>query len=255
MQGLSEVGTAALERVRDGLRSGALRPPVTEAALHAFGIRHAEALADTLGGHAHHACLALLEVVIMERRANERPGPELVWTGPEATSATARDTAVVLRQLFESARERVILAGYSFSHAHHVLEPLYRAMRDRGVEATFVVHIAQAERRTSPPERHAATELASFVRQSWPFGAPYPRIFYDARALIPGPPYCSMHAKCVVIDDARAFLSSANFTERGQERNIEAGVLLHDPHFAEHLARQWLGLIESKHALEWTPGG
>lgn len=36
----------------------------------------------------------------------------------------------------------------------------------------------------------------------------------------------------------------------GQERNIEVGVLLDDPSFAEFLARQWLGLIESGQCRE-----
>jgi phosphatidylserine/phosphatidylglycerophosphate/cardiolipin synthase-like enzyme len=36
-----------------------------------------------------------------------------------------------------------------------------------------------------------------------------------------------------------------NFTERGQERNIETGVLIDDSNFASHLASQWLGLIEA----------
>lgn len=252
---LSRVSTATLERVLAALRSGDLRTPLGAGALVAFGLRqHAEALAATLSGHSRLACIALAEVVLAERSKNERPRPELVWTGPEGSAATARDTAVVLRHLFEGARERVILAGYSFSHAHDVLEPLFLAMRERGVTATFFVHIDQAERRRSPPELHAERALETFVAESWPFGAPYPRIFYDLRALVPGPPYSSMHAKCVVIDDDRAFLSSANFTQRGQERNIEAGVLLHDPHFAEHLARQWLGLVEAKLVAEWTPG-
>jgi phosphatidylserine/phosphatidylglycerophosphate/cardiolipin synthase-like enzyme len=51
------------------------------------------------------------------------------------------------------------------------------------------------------------------------------RFFYDKRSLLPGPPWCSLHAKCAVVDGARSFISSANFTQRGQERNIEVGVL------------------------------
>ena len=46
-------------------------------------------------------------------------------------------------------------------------------------------------------------------------------------------------------DGARAFVSSANFTQRGQERNIEVGVLIENSGFASHLAGQWLGLIDS----------
>ncbi|WP_441293152.1 phospholipase D-like domain-containing protein [Sorangium sp. KYC3313] len=60
-----------------------------------------------------------------------------------------------------------------------------------------------------------------------------------------------MHAKCVVVDSAKA-LSSANFTQRGQERNIEVGVLIEDPSFASYLAGQWLGLIDARIVGEFT---
>lgn len=84
------------------------------------------------------------------------------------------------------------------------------------------------------------------VALSEPFGEPYPALYYDKRALLPPPPYSILHAKCVVVDAQKAFVSSANFTMQGQERNLEVGVLLHDKFFAEHLARQWMGLIDSK---------
>jgi phosphatidylserine/phosphatidylglycerophosphate/cardiolipin synthase-like enzyme len=48
-----------------------------------------------------------------------------------------------------------------------------------------------------------------------------------------------------VVDGARSFVSSANFTQRGQERNIEVGVLIEDMSFASYLAGQWLRLIET----------
>jgi hypothetical protein len=38
-----------------------------------------------------------------------------------------------------------------------------------------------------------------------------------------------LHAKCVVIDDTQVFLTSANFTQAGQQRNLEAGLRLRAP--------------------------
>ena len=37
-----------------------------------------------------------------------------------------------------------------------------------------------------------------------------------------------MHAKCVVIDGLEALVTSANFTEAAQTRNIELGLLIED---------------------------
>jgi hypothetical protein len=240
---LKHVSTQVLEQLRAGIASSLIKPPVDRASLIGFGIRYQlEAIEYALAGHKTPACLSILETTLSERDVR-RPSPELVWTGPEATAGTARDTAIVLRELFESARETVILAGYSFDHAHDVLAPLHRSMQSYGVEARFFVDVPQTQG-LEAPEGYLARHLGTFVSENWPFGEPRPRIYYDKRALQPGPPFCSLHAKCVVIDGAKAFVSSANFTQRGQERNIEVGVLVEDVSFASFLAAQWLGLVE-----------
>jgi phosphatidylserine/phosphatidylglycerophosphate/cardiolipin synthase-like enzyme len=244
-----------LELLRAGIASGAIRTPLDRAALVGSGIRHQlDIIERALGGHKSSACLAVLDVALAERR-RRKPAPELVWTGPEGSSSTARDTAVVLRWLFESARETVILAGYSFSHARDVLQPLHASMKAHGVRTLFFVNIPQVERALAEPVRHADHCLSDFLKHNWPFGEPYPTLYYDRRALVPGPPFASLHAKCVTVDGERAFISSANFTDRGQDRNIEAGVLIDDPSFAGHLARQWIGLIESHTVHEFRTSG
>ncbi len=60
-----------------------------------------------------------------------------------------------------------------------------------------------------------------------------------------------MHAKCVSVDGKRALVSRANFTDRGHDRNIETGVLLHDKRFSDYLERQWLSLISEELVLKW----
>jgi phosphatidylserine/phosphatidylglycerophosphate/cardiolipin synthase-like enzyme len=244
--GLAEVSTSTLERLLDGLERGRLNAPLSRSALVAFGIREQlDALVAALGGHASAACRSILACVLAERERFERPAPELVWTGPESERATARDTAVVLRALFEGARERVVLAGYSFANAESVLRPLHEAMQAHGVEASFFVDVTQPERREPDPEAYGRRSLAAFMEESWPFGNPHPKLYCDRRALVPGPPWASLHAKCVAVDGRRAFVSSANFTTRGQDRNIETGVLLEDPLFASQLERQWLSLVSA----------
>jgi hypothetical protein len=252
--GLSQVSSSSLERIRDALRSGQLRAPLTRSELVAFGVRaQLDALLAVLEGHPGAAVLALLEAVLAERAVLSRHGPELVWTGPEGQTATARDTAVVLRELFESAREGVLLGGYSFTHARNVLAPLHTSMVAHGVRSTFFVDVTQPKIATVPATRHADQVLAKFVADNWPFGPPYPAIYYDKRAIVPPPPHSILHAKCVVVDCERAFLSSANFTMQGQERNIEVGVLLDDKHFATQLAQQWMSLIDAKLVDEYVP--
>jgi phosphatidylserine/phosphatidylglycerophosphate/cardiolipin synthase-like enzyme len=247
---LKNVSTTALEQLRDAIATGVLKPPINRDGLGAHGVRHQlDAIERALAGHQTAACLAVLDVALAERE-DRKPVPELVWTGPEAASGIARDTAVVLRELFEGARESVILGGYSFKYARDVLAPLHRAMRDHVVDARFFVHVPQIERgQQSAP--HLEEHLGGFLKESWPFGNPKPRIYYDKRSLVPGPPYSSLHAKCVVVDGARAFVSSANFTQRAQEHNIEVGVLIVDPNFASFLAGQWMGLVDAEVVREY----
>lgn len=246
---LSPVSTSVLERLRAAIDAGSLETPITRTSLIAFGVRHQlDSISDALSGHSRAACLTILDVALSEREKLARPSPELVWTGPEGHGAAARDTAVVLRELFESARDHVILAGYSFTKAKSLLFPLHETMRSHGVRATFFVDIEQPDVPTDPPERHAEEALADFMRRNWKFGPPYPDLYYDKRAIVPAVShqYQRIHAKCVVVDGERAFVSSANFTMQAQERNIEVGVLLHDNLFASHLANQWLSLIDAR---------
>jgi hypothetical protein len=255
IRGLADVSDTALERLRIGLKTGRLRAPLTRATLIAYGLTgQLDALVGVLEGHSRDACLSIVNSVLAERTKFDRPAPELVWTGPEGGNAAARDTAVVLRDLFEASQERVVLAGYSFLNATAVLGPLHLAMKTRAVQALFFIDIPQLQRHAPEPELHGQIALQTFVTDSWPFGPPYPEVYCDRRALRPGPPWSSLHAKCVAVDGQRAFVSSANFTTRGQDRNIEAGVLIDDATFAGQLERQWLGLIEAGLVLKWRRG-
>jgi phosphatidylserine/phosphatidylglycerophosphate/cardiolipin synthase-like enzyme len=245
---IADVPTSTLKALIERLESGHLKAPITRERLMGQGFQaQVDLLTRVLAGHSGPACLAILTSVLEERLGNRYPAPELVWTGPEGQNAQARDTAIVLRELFESARKRVILSGYSFLNAENVLEPLHRVMVQHGVDAHFFVNVEQPGAPPPSEEEYGRQRLAAFLKESWPFGAPFPTLYCDRRALRPGKgaEFCSLHAKCVTVDSRRAFISSANFTLRGQDRNIETGVLLDDARFAIQLDRQWMSLVEA----------
>ena len=69
-------------------------------------------------------------------------------------------------------------------------------------------------------------------------------MYFDPRSLHgSGEDTACLHAKCIVVDDERAFVTSANLTEAAQLRNIEAGVLLQDASFARALRLQFEALM------------
>jgi phosphatidylserine/phosphatidylglycerophosphate/cardiolipin synthase-like enzyme len=151
--------------------------------------------------------------------------------------------------LFERAQRYVILAGYDFTNGSSLLEPLWFAMRDRHVDVRLFIHIEQVDGDVQDAKAYGDDAVRAVVGRIWPFGEPRPRVYYDARALVPRPRF-NMHAKCVVVDGECALITSANFTLRAHEQNTECGVLLEDPTFALHLSRQWLGLIDGRLVIE-----
>jgi phosphatidylserine/phosphatidylglycerophosphate/cardiolipin synthase-like enzyme len=72
-----------------------------------------------------------------------------------------------------------------------------------------------------------------------------PELYYDTRSLAPGSgKRSSLHAKCVVVDRRVAFVTSANFTEAAQTRNLEVGALIRCERFAAQLAGHFADLVE-----------
>ena len=70
-----------------------------------------------------------------------------------------------------------------------------------------------------------------------------PEVYYDPRSLeLIQNKRSSLHAKCIVVDEAVAFVSSANFTEAAQLRNIEVGALIRSGSFAGRLAEHFAAL-------------
>lgn len=91
------------------------------------------------------------------------------------------------------------------------------------------------------------------LAEKWP-GTRRPEVYFDPRGLTTDDDVrASWHAKCVVIDDEVAFVTSANFTEWAQQRNVEAGALIRSRYFASQLRGQLEGLIRSRGVLR-LPG-
>ena len=79
-----------------------------------------------------------------------------------------------------------------------------------------------------------------------PARARLPKIYYDPRsAALNRNGAAALHAKFVVVDGEHVFISSANFTEAGQIRNIELGVLLRSRFVGERITGFFDGLIKT----------
>lgn len=238
MSGRIDLSLPDLERVLAAAKAGELGAALTTEGLTRA---HLGALGDGLGaliGAPVDTMVRVLSAVREERLRPPATKVALVWTGPETRGSGARDTAVVVREMFEAAERHVLIAGYSFERGEGILAPLHTAMRERGVRVEMFVHLREATGVQTDPEGYLRAQAEAWRRAYWPFGTPVPTLYVDPRAAMAGS-YASLHAKCIVVDGERALVGSANFTDRGQSRNIEAGVLVEDARFAEELARQF----------------
>jgi phosphatidylserine/phosphatidylglycerophosphate/cardiolipin synthase-like enzyme len=252
---LVALSLADLRALHRSIERGRLAAPLRRVELAAEGFA---ALADplllALSGLDRAGLLAALELTLAERSARAAPQLDLVWTGPEARQSTARDTAVVLCELFAGARDAVLIAGFRFDHGESLFEPLHQVMRDHGVVVRLFTDIDRHPRDPADPAECADSFAWRFFRRNWPWPAPRPEIWYDPRTAEPGKHHgASMHAKVVVVDQARTLIGSANFTQRAMARNIEAGALIDDPRFATRLIEHFQGLIHAGHLRRARP--
>jgi phosphatidylserine/phosphatidylglycerophosphate/cardiolipin synthase-like enzyme len=140
----------------------------------------------------------------------------------------------------------VLVAGYAVYQGRQVFAALAENMDARLDLRTRMFFNVPRDPGDDRSDAELTREFADrFREREWP-GRRLPEVYYDPRSLSrePGPRAC-LHAKCIVIDSAAAFVTSANFTEAAQERNIEAGVLVRSPVFAGALSAQFETLLHA----------
>lgn len=241
MLALADAVESGRYRVADGARGLAPLLPDDEVQPVSLELR---ALAD--GGLAP-AHLALFLRALAAERAEAQAiadRTELVWSGDELPAQT-RSTAVVVQQLFEEAKESVLVASYAFDQGGG--DDLFGALAARmdaepALRASFFVNVERRFGDGRSDDELLAAFATTFRERVWP-GRRLPEVFFDPRALVLGTERACLHAKCVVIDEGVAFVTSANFTEAAHQRNLEAGVLVRDRRVAGALARQFESLV------------
>lgn len=261
---LRQLSDHELEAVAGALRSRRLVPPFQGAACESYVAgQHAAALAAALeelgrDGLGPSQVATLLAVLAADRRDARESSPapvvDLVATGPDAPGVASRDTSVVVQELFRHARASVLVVGYVVRQGRHVFQSLAERMRDHPtLRVRLCLDVSRHPGDTSLDSEILQRFAAHFRTQEWP-GPRVPEIYYDPRALERDPVRrASLHAKCIVVDREHAFISSANFTEAAQVRNIEVGVLVHSRLLASRLADHFEGLVAAE-LLKPVPG-
>ena len=190
----------------------------------------------------------LLDVLGDDRRL--RPAADdlidLVWTGPEAAGVVNRDTGVVVRELFQNARESVLVAGYAVYQGHVVFKALAERMdQDPGLARPDVPGRPAPPTTIQPFRARAPIRRTVRRSRSGPAGASPSSTTTPGRwkRISRNGPACTPSASSWTME--QAFVSSANFTGAAQTKNIEVGVNLRHPSFARRLAEHFEALASA----------
>jgi PLD-like domain len=211
------------------------------------------------GGMSLALMVYTLKLLIEEKKATQAQQDRisLVWTGTECPGSESRDTHIVVKELFSTAMHSVLISSFALdkgSKGKELFQPLAERMdANPHLNVRMFLNVQRKFKDATPTTMLLRQFAEDFRNQIWP-GQRLPEVFYDPRSLStdPGPKAC-LHAKCIVVDEARLFVTSANFTEAAHERNIEAGIMIADPVAARVLRSQFETLVV-RGVLSQIPG-
>ncbi len=237
------------ERLRAALAGGLLALPTNAYALQAAAgtERDAETVVDAL--NALHARgldpRAVAEVLRAVEHAEARQRrPDLVWSGPRAPGVPARDTRQVIEELVRGATTSLWISSYAYFDGPRAFAPLAERMADAPtLTVRLLLNVPRPRGDTSASDALVARFAHQFWTRDWP-GARRPEVYYAPAALGVEGLKGVLHAKAVVADEERLFVTSANLTEAAFDHNIEAGLLVRDAALAKGMVRHFVGLIE-----------
>jgi phosphatidylserine/phosphatidylglycerophosphate/cardiolipin synthase-like enzyme len=202
-------GPAALRAVAEGAMEGRPREAILQATADAGPLLDALADVDRSTGLAY---LTGLAGGYAQRAAEV--SVETVWSGPGSHHVPVRATAAVLADVIREARRELLLMTYSARQYQPLTMALQTAV-SRGVCVNIVVETLQGAGSALAGDEpyQAFTDITGIDLWHWP----------SAKRTEPG---AKMHAKLAVADRCVLFVTSANLTQSGVGKNIEAGLLV-----------------------------
>ena len=252
---LTELSDRSLQSLREALASSRLNLPASSLTLaQLIPQDQLQSIFEELRGLTQtgvtpSVLIRLIDILLEQREKlhSETGRLELVMTGPEPPGSLIRDTAVVVRQMFSNAKRSICICGFAVYQGKDIFSALANrmgALPDLNVR--MYLNIDRPHGDTTPSKILLAKFQKRFREHQWPENMRLPEVFYDPRPLTDDDANKSacLHAKFVIADSQHVFLSSANFTEAAQQRNIEAGVLLDSSVLARDMESHFQSLVD-----------
>ena len=249
----------AIEALISALRDGPLAQEVNRLALRQILGNQAESLWPLFehlreeGFSAKQISVLLAAVRSCGHGGRRTDRTELVRSGPEVEGVPTSDTLATFNMLVEEATDRIVLVGYAVHNGKKVFQRLAKRMAAApNLEVFFCLDVPRKLTDSSLEEEIVRRFGMDFRERHWPWPQS-PTFYYYRPSLSPEPGNrASLHAKCVIADRRAALVTSANFTQAAQTKNIEAGIFTRDSDAAKRLDDYFSGLIRSGELVPFT---
>ncbi len=250
--GLGDYSADDLVQVADALNEGRLTNLSSAIALARLGVSDPQSLSTDLKNFANKGFQPPQLAILLGEIANQRksllgqaPTVELVVSGSDVAKRS-RDTAVVVEQLFTEAKTSVLLVGFALYKG----DLMFKSLAERldampNLDVKLCLNISRRGTDTTKDQDLVAGFARDFVEKNWS-GQRRPKVYFDPRGLtMDAKARAVLHAKCIVVDNNAALITSANPTPAAYDRNIEIGLVVRGGSIPEQLNSHFASLIKT----------
>jgi hypothetical protein len=144
---------------------------------------------------------------------------ELVITAPNSFKLNARKTTIAVKELIATAKTSITITGYSISdYFKEIIDEILNKSK-KGVYVNFYINDLESKKEQ--------------LDKIFLYRGRYLKIFeYNNKS---DDKMAALHAKVIVVDGYKSFISSANLSYHGMVGNIEVGVLIESEKKARNL--------------------
>ena len=160
---------------------------------------------------------------------------DIVWTGPKTRHVPVRRTEQALIDLIASAEHEIFLVSFVV-YEHKALIDALKIAHKKGVTIRALVEAPKAA-----GGNLEKGDPVKAMRKALPDAIVY--VWVDRGAEFE---LGAVHAKIAIADHDQALVSSANFTGRAMEQNMEAGLLVRGGSVPMQLSAHLEALIDTK---------
>jgi len=251
LNSLTEHQIGALARALDDgrLSSGLSLPAVSEIC----GTQYAQSVFDELtlliqSGFTPKQAAVVVQAAHDGRAAEPDSSKvfSLVLTGPHIDNAETAATEATFDAMVEQFKKRLLIVGFSLHDGAKIFKRLSERMdAEPDLQVVFCFNIVRRYGDTTAAEELIEKFKSDFRTKNWPKSATRkPAIYHFPTSLLIGSTTTSLHAKCYIVDNDTALVTSANISNAAQRRNMEAGVLIRHPLMVGRLYNYFTGAID-----------